>query len=180
LAPALLALLSSYAFDYVARQKVGGINMTYGYVQQIAAPPPATFTGSAPWGRESWQNWIAMRCVELVATSTDMVGFAEDAGLPGPFRWDVHRRELLRAELDAAFFHVYGMTADDVDHVMEAFPIVKRKDIAEHGSYRTKDLILDIYDHMTKAIESGEPYETILDPPPADRSLCHPAVDAVP
>lgn len=57
---------------------------------------------------------------------------------------------------------------------METFPIVKRKDIAEHGSYRTKELILDVYDRMAKAIETGEPYQTILDPPPADPSLCHP------
>ena len=35
---------------------------------------------------------------------------------------------LLRAELDAAFFHLYGIDRDDVDYIMETFPIVKRKD----------------------------------------------------
>ena len=34
---------------------------------------------------------------------------------------------------------------------METFPIVKRKDIAAHGTYRTKDKILEIYDAMTAA-----------------------------
>ena len=47
-----------------------------------------------------------------------------------PFRWDEDRRFLMRAELDAAFFHLYGIDRDDVDYIMETFPIVKRKDIA--------------------------------------------------
>ncbi len=37
----------------------------------------------------------------------------------------------VEAELDAAFFHLYGIGCDDVDYIMGTFPIVKRKDIAE-------------------------------------------------
>ena len=61
-----------------------------------------------------------------------------------------------------------------VDHIMETFPIVKRKDEAAHGSYRTKDTILEIYDAMTEARRTSQPYQTRLDPPPADPSCCHP------
>jgi len=32
---------------------------------------------------------------------------------------------------------------------MGTFPIVKRKDIAAHGSYRTKETILSVYDELT-------------------------------
>ena len=42
-----------------------------------------------------------------------------------------------------------------------------------HGHYRTKALILDVYRKMADAIAAGVPYETILDPPPADPSLAH-------
>jgi len=49
---------------------------------------------------------------------------------------------------------------------METFPIVKRKDMERYGSFRTKDLILDVYDAMAEAIRTGEPYQTTLDPPP--------------
>jgi hypothetical protein len=55
-----------------------------------------------------------------------------------------------------------------VDYIMETFPIVKRKDMAAHGRYRTKETILDIYDAMQRAMETGEPYRTPLDPPPAN------------
>lgn len=41
---------------------------------------------------------------------------------------------------------------------METFPIVKRKDEAKYGEYRTKRVILKIYDAMQRASEMGVPY----------------------
>ncbi len=58
---------------------------------------------------------------------------------------------------------------------METFPIVKRKDEAKYGEYRTKRVILEIYDEMTEAIRTGKPYQTRLDPPPADPRVAHEA-----
>ncbi|MGI8970919.1 MAG: hypothetical protein ACR2HB_09455 [Dehalococcoidia bacterium] len=43
---------------------------------------------------------------------------------------------LLRRELDAAFFHLYEIGREDVEYIMETFPIVKRKDVPAHGEYR--------------------------------------------
>jgi len=34
-------------------------------------------------------------------------------------------------------------------------------------------MILKIYDEKKKAIEAGKPYQTILDPPPADPRAAH-------
>ena len=92
-----------------------------------------------------------------------------------PFRWDVGRRPLLRAELDAAFFHLYGLAEEDVDYVMETFATAKRRDEEKFGHYRTKALILDVYRKMSEAIATGVPYETILDPPPDDPRVAHPS-----
>ncbi len=64
----------------------------------------------------------------------------------------------LRCELDAAFFHLYGIGRDDVDHIMETFPIVKRRDRALHGDYRRKLLIVELYDRMQRAVAGGESY----------------------
>ena len=112
-------------------------------------------------------SWIRQRVLELTYTAWDMESFARDLGDDGPpFRWDEERRFGMRAELDAAFFHLYGIERDDVDYIMETFPIVKRKDEQRYGSFRTKELILDVYDAMAEAVRTGEPYQTILDPPP--------------
>ena len=35
---------------------------------------------------------------------------------------------------------------------METFPIVKRKDIAQFGEFRTKRLILENYDSMAEVV----------------------------
>ena len=83
-----------------------------------------------------------------------------------PFRWDEERRFPMRAELDAAFFHLYGIDRDDVDYVMETFPVVKKQGRAALRHLRTKELILEIYDAMAEAARTGKPYQTILDPPP--------------
>ena len=71
----------------------------------------------------------------------------------------------MRAELDAAFFHLYGIERDDVDYIMETFPS-SRRGRAAPGTFRTKELILEIYDAMAEATRTGKPYQTILDPPP--------------
>ena len=67
-----------------------------------------------------------------------------------------------------------GISRDDVDYIMETFPIVKKKDVAAHGSYRTKEKILEVYDSMQSAMDTGQPYQTVLDPPPADPRVAHP------
>ena len=75
---------------------------------------------------------------------------------------------------NALMFRLYGIQRDDVDYILDTFPIVKRKDEAAYGEYRTKRLILERYDEMAAAEAAGEEYQTVLDPPPADPSLCHP------
>jgi len=77
-------------------------------------------------------------------------------------------RFLLRCELDAAFFHLYGIERDDVDYIMDTFPIVQKNDEKAHGEYRTKRVILEIYDEMAEAMKTDKPYQTRLDPPPGE------------
>lgn len=172
----LYATLSAFAVDYVARQKLGGTNFTYNYFRQLPLLAPRSFESRTPWDADATvASWCRPRIAELAYTAWDLVGFADDLGATGPpFCWDPARRVLLRAELDACFFHLYGIERDGVDYIMDTFPIVKRKDEAAHGEYRTKRLILERYDAMAKAAETGEPYQTILDPPPAHDSLRHP------
>ena len=65
---------------------------------------------------------------------------------------------------------------DAVAYIMDTFPIVRRRDEEKYdGDYRTKRVILEIYDEMTEAIRAGTLYQTRLDPPPADPRCCHPA-----
>ena len=64
---------------------------------------------------------------------------------------------------------------DAVAYILDTFPILKRKDEKKHSEYRTKRVILEIYDEMAEAMRSVTPYKTRLDPPSADPRCCHPA-----
>ena len=166
----LVAAWSSLVHDYVARQKLGATSVTYFVFSQLPALPFDVYQKVTPWCTATRSSdWIEDRVDELIFTAWDVQRFAQSIGDDGPpFRWDEGRRGLIQAELDAAFFHLYGLERDEVDHVLGAFPIVRRKDQAKYGEYRTARLILEVYDAMADSMASGVPYQTVLDPPPGE------------
>ena len=190
----LTSLFSTYVFDFCARQKIGGMNLNYFLLKQLPVLSPDFLDNKSSIVNIQWKDWLLLRLLELFYTSWDIQSVAKDTGYDGPpFVWDEERRFKIRAELDAAYFHLYLGTEQEwkekgsnelleyfpiprnaVEYIMETFPIVKRKDEAKFGSYRTKELILEIYDKMTEAIVNGTEYQTILEPPPADPSVAHP------
>ena len=171
---ALLAIFNSFILDYVARQSVGGMHVTFGIVKQLPVPAPATFAAKAGWSEGSVISWVVPRVLELTYTAEDLRGFGEDLEYNGrPFVWDLTRREVIRAELDAAMFLLYGISRDDVEYIMETFPILRRKDESRYGEYRTKRLILECFDALKLAIDRGTNYETVLVPPPGDSRAAH-------
>lgn len=176
LVPSLYGNLCAYVLDYAARQKVGGISMTLFVLKQLPLLAPAEIRTAAAWdARVQCYDWLASRVLELTYTAWDLEPFAHDVGYDGPpFRWDPERRFLLRCELDAAFFHLYGLSRDDTDYVMDTFPIVRKHDEKAHGEYRTKRVILEIYDAMAEAARTGTAYQTRIDPPAADPRVAHP------
>ncbi|GCE08143.1 Eco57I restriction-modification methylase domain-containing protein [Dictyobacter aurantiacus] len=171
------ANLASFVEDYVTRQKMGGNNLNLFIVKQLPILPPEQYTATCQWNTsDTLGAWISPRALELTYTAWDLKTFARDCGCDGPpFRWDEDRRFLLRCEIDAAYFHLYGIQREDVSYIMDSFRVWKQKEEKEYGEYRTKRVILDIYDRMQRAMESGEPYETLLVPGPADPSVAHPA-----
>lgn len=122
----------------------------------------------------SLTEWLRPRVLELTYTAEDMRPFARDMGYEGdPFPWEEERRAQLRAEINAAIFHLYLPANMDgswkrceqeaeseyknlvscfptprsaVEYIMETFPITRRQDVEKYGSYRTKELILEYYD----------------------------------
>jgi hypothetical protein len=171
----LTSCISSFVFDYIARQKLGGTHMTFFILKQLPVLPPNQYATKCRWDDgNSLGDWILPRVLELTYTAWDLEPFAKDCGYDGqPFRWNEDRRFLLRCELDAAYFHLYSIERDDVDYILETFPIVKRKDEQKFGEYRTKRVILEMYDEMRRAMETGEAYRTRLVPGPADRAVAH-------
>jgi len=171
----LVINLSSACYDYIARQNVGGTHLNFFIFKQLPVLPPSAYTAAFAWlSGASLKDLLTPRILELTYTAHDLALFAQDLGYTGPpFRWDEERRFLIRCELDALYFHLYGINREDADYILETFPIVKRKDEQRYGEYRTKRVILECYDAMAQAQATGQPYQTILDPPPGDPRVAH-------
>ncbi|MEV0597611.1 hypothetical protein AB0I38_39980, partial [Nonomuraea cavernae] len=166
----LIAAQSSLIFDYVSRQKSDGRHMALMTWKQLPVPAPESL--------EPHIVFIAPRVLELVYCTYDMVGLAQDLEDYGePFHWDDGRRARIRAELDAYFFHLYGINRSDADYIQESFQSetggLKNNEIAKYGTYRTKNLVLAEYDRMAAAgvslenpLIDGENFVSTLTPAP--------------
>lgn len=158
----LLSALNSFAVDFAARTSVGGTDLSFFLIRQLPIVAPSDFLDELTHGT-TYADFAIPRVLELTYTSWEVRSFAEGLGYCGPpFQWDEERRFIIKCELDAALFHLYGLDMDDVDYIMDTFPIVKRNDERAHGEYRTKRAILEIYDDMRRARQNGTPFASRL------------------
>ena len=140
-AACLLSTLTSFCFDYVSRQKLQGASMSLTSLEQLPVIAPADYDRS--FGATPARDLIHDHVLRLTYTAHDMAPFARDLGYDGePFLWDEEERRHLRARLDALYFHLYGLSRDDAEYVLDTFPIVRREDEAACGTYRTRDMTL--------------------------------------
>ena len=160
LAP-LMANVNTIIFDYICRQKVQKNHLSWYIVEQLPVIPPDRFE-STRFGPKTATEIICAAVLELTYTAHDMAPFARDMGyvdeagaVKPPFIWDEERRLMLRAKLDAVFFHLYGITGrDDIRYIYSTFPIVEREEKAAYGGvYRSCELCLA----YMNALAAGNP-----------------------
>ena len=164
----LLANLLSLTLDFVARAKVGGTHLTYGYLKQFPVLPPDRYT-------DADLAFIVPRVLELTYTAHDLKPWAADLGYDGPpFPWNPERRAQLRAELDAWYARLYGLTRDELRYILdpadvmgedypsETFRVLKNNEMREFGEYRTRRLVLEAWDEL----EAGDLPGSQVEPAP--------------
>jgi hypothetical protein len=106
------------------------------------------------------------RTLELTYTAWDLQHFARDCGDEGPpYIWDSERRFQLQCELDAAFFHLYGVSRDDAEYIIGTFDVLERADRRIYKEFRTRRVVLECYDALASSTASGQPYISPLGPP---------------
>lgn len=156
-AAAFLANLSSLALDFAARQKIGGTTLNYFYLKQFPVLPTDRYT-------EADLAFIIPRVLELTYTAHDLSDWAQDLGYNGePFPFDSDRRATLRAELDAWYARLYGLTRDELRYILdpadimgedypsETFRVLKNKELKEFEEYRTQRLVLEAWERLEQA-----------------------------
>jgi very-short-patch-repair endonuclease len=175
-----LANFSSLVLDFVTRQKIGGTSLGFFILRQLPVLPPAAYTPED-------LRFIVPRALELVYTSWDMKPFADDVwreadeglravirphpptpspaalgeGIPfPPFTWNEERRAILRAELDAYYARLYGLTRKQLRYILDPADLTERElaDILDPWE-EVRDL-LDPAGYATRAAASTFPGET--------------------
>lgn len=81
-----------------------------------------------------------------------------------PFIWNEGRRAKLKAELDAFYARLYGLTEEELRYILdpqdvfgedfpgETFRVLKEKEIKQFGEYRTKRLVLQAWKESKEII----------------------------
>jgi hypothetical protein len=137
-----LANLNSYALDYVARQKIGGVTLNFFIVEQLPVFPPDFYKDLCPWDRRcSLEKWVSDRVLKLTCTSNDMRPLAKAARFDPP----VHK---WKPELDAAYFLLYGIQRDDVEYILSTFRGAGSPPESTLIPVTTAALILKHYDRL--------------------------------
>jgi hypothetical protein len=180
LVTAWLANFSSLVLDFVTRQKIGGTSLGFFILRQLPVLPPDAYTPED-------LRFIVPRALELVYTSWDMKPFADDVwreadeglravirphpptpspaalgeGIPfPPFTWNEERRAILRAELDAYYARLYGLTRKQLRYILDPADLTEREleDILDPREEVADPL--DPAGYATRAAASTFPGET--------------------
>lgn len=152
---ALCGAYNSLVFDYLLRTALSQPSIPQGTFEQVALPPWPNFTAAD-------LAFIIPRVLELTYTSHSLAPWAKELGLDGPpFPFDPERRARRRAELDAYFAHLYGLTKDELRYILdpesvmgagypsETFRVLKEREEREfNGHYRTAEWVLDSWDRL--------------------------------
>ena len=148
----LLANMNSLVFDYCLRQSLSQPSIPQNTFEQTPVIPPHRYT------REDIA-YILPRVVELTCTSACLASFAVRLGFGQKiYEWDLDRRAQLRADIDARYARLYGLSRDDLrflldpsdvhglEYPSETFRVLKEKENKAYGMFRTRNLVLRSWD----------------------------------
>ncbi|MEX2172210.1 MAG: DNA methyltransferase [Pirellulales bacterium] len=153
----LLANVNSFAYDFTTRQKIGGVTLNFFIIEQIPTLPPDTYAKPCPWSKKktTLEKWISERVLKLTCTAEDMLPLAEACDFTGGSfkeyegrlnKWDEAERAELMAELDAAYFHLYGLGRDDTEYILGTFKGIHVRSPLLKGVGSPAELVLAKYD----------------------------------
>jgi hypothetical protein len=178
-----LGCLNAMVLDWIVRQKVGGTNINFFYVKQFPILPPSAYSEAdidyivprvvelvctaddiaafgrdvrAEAGEERWEKWQKGRG-ERREERGELSTLSSSLSTSPLFPFLPTRRARLRAELDARYARLYGLSTDELRYILdpqdvmgadfpgETFRVLKDREMREFGEYRTKRLVLEAW-----------------------------------
>ncbi len=183
-----LGNMNTLVMDFIAKLKIGGVHMKQFSMKQLSVLHPSTYTEQAldfivprvfaltytatdivEWARALWNDAsVDLRKLILaqhkdLPTGTDietLVASDFDPTTIPPIVFEDSHRAKLRAELDAYFAKLYGLSRRDLEYILdpkavmgvdypsETFRVLRDAELATYGEYRTQRLVLEAWDKM--------------------------------
>jgi len=114
----LTALFNSFILDWLLRQKVSA-NLSMFYIYQLPIPRLGI--------KDKWFKEIVERASGLICTTDEFEELRKELEEQG-FEIEGNKsREQLRAELDAIVATIYGLSEEELKHILSTFPLVKEE-----------------------------------------------------
>ncbi|MBL9103175.1 MAG: hypothetical protein JNL82_19675 [Myxococcales bacterium] len=139
-----LAAANSFTLDFLVRKQIG-LKISYTVLDNL--PIPRLTLGDPHLRR------LAPLVLRLTCTDRDMLPFWDAAAAVGlvpargpdelPGLLDPEARAHALAAVEAIVARdLFGLDAAALAHILDAFPVVRRRDERRHGEYRTRRLVL--------------------------------------
>ncbi len=148
-----LAVANSFTMDFAARGRLSSPHLTFTLMDNL--PFPRYQVDHPVVGR------LAPLVLRLTCTSPEMTAYwnsmsvfgwcqpVTEGTIPADALIDGAQRAEAKAEIDAVVAkQVYGLTRDELDYVLDQFPVLEKRDRKAYGTYATKDRVLDWYDRV--------------------------------
>lgn len=153
-----LAAANSFAMDFLVRMKV---SLTLAITILDSLPFPR-LAASDPAARRIIRAALKLQCTGAemnglwdAMASTEIVPSRSEQSVPGTS--DISERLSLIALIESEIARLYGFDRDEVEYILDTFPIVRRNDENLYGAYRTKELVLE---HFSTRIDAKPTVET--------------------
>ncbi len=154
----LASIIQSHIIDYAVRNKLQNARMNFFVVYQLPVPDPSKFKElpGLDTGDTCLEDSVIRRLVKCVNYSYDMEPFVKDMGYEiEPRPWNEKERLDYMAQLDAIAAHLYGIDFDDLKYIFTTFPIEKREQEREYGTYLSRDLALKYFEEYRPRLFPG-------------------------
>ncbi len=118
----IVAIFNSFISDYLIRQRITA-HVSFFFVYNLPIPRlPAT---------DPIFNEIVRRAAQLICTTPDYDDLRAELNATGfkdlQGQTDPKQRAQLRAELDAIIAHLYDLTNEELEHILNTFPLVEKQ-----------------------------------------------------
>jgi hypothetical protein len=125
------------------------------FLMQIAAPEPQSFEKTRLQFNgltKAASEWCVEKSLNLFPVSNSLFNVFKVIGATKPAVWDSSIRLDLCCFIDAVVAHVYHITKESYEYIINQFPILRRQEEEKFGKFLSLDRCLNYFESLKSHI----------------------------